>query len=64
MIRVNPKKCPQDHRCPMIKQCPKKAISQKGVGLPTVDADKCTECLLCVKNCPRKAFEQVEGEKK
>jgi len=60
MITVNKKKCPQDHVCPMIRQCKQKAISQKGVGLPIIDPEKCTECLICVKNCPLKAFEQVK----
>jgi len=48
----------------MIKQCPKKAISQKGVGLPTVDLEKCIECLVCVEKCPREAFEQAEDKEK
>jgi ferredoxin len=63
MIIVNAKKCPQDHKCPMIKQCPEKAISQKGVGLPVIDPEKCIECLVCVENCPREAFEQIEDKK-
>ncbi|HGJ66274.1 TPA: 4Fe-4S ferredoxin [bacterium] len=62
MITVNKKKCPQDHVCPMIVRCKQKAISQKGVGLPIIDHEKCTECLICVKNCPKKAFEQVKDE--
>jgi ferredoxin len=63
MIKIDPKKCPQNHVCPMIKQCPKKAISQKGVGLPVIDNEKCVECLVCVEKCPRQAFYQVEDEK-
>jgi ferredoxin len=58
MISVNPKKCPQDHKCPMIPQCSADAISQKGVGLPKVDNSKCIKCGFCLANCPKAAFEE------
>jgi ferredoxin len=57
MIKVNSQKCPQDHICPMIRQCPKKAISQNGFDAPVVDTQKCIECMFCVNHCPYKAFE-------
>jgi ferredoxin len=57
MIKVNLNKCPQDHVCPMIKPCPKKAIFQKGFNAPVVDNSKCIECMFCVKHCPHGAFE-------
>ena len=58
MIKVNSEKCPQDHRCPMIRLCASKAITQNGFEAPTVDNKKCIECLVCVKNCPYGAFEK------
>ncbi len=60
MITVNPKKCPQDHACPMIPICPQKAISQIRVELPIVDLDKCVGCGVCIRHCPRDAFEEVK----
>jgi len=58
MIKVNPDKCPQDHVCPMMRRCPKNAISQAGFKAPVVDVDKCIECMYCVNHCPHKAFEK------
>ena len=62
MIVVDPNKCPQNHKCPLIKLCPEKAISQKGNKLPEIDKEKCIECLICVKNCPRGAVKQIEED--
>ncbi|MFH1722637.1 MAG: 4Fe-4S binding protein [Candidatus Altiarchaeota archaeon] len=58
MITVDSYKCPQNHHCPMIPLCPQIAIGQECVGLPIVDKEKCTECLICVTNCPKEAFEK------
>ncbi len=63
MIVVNSEKCPQDHVCPMIKRCEQEAISQEGFKAPMVDHEKCIECMICVKNCPKEAFEVVKEEK-
>ena len=52
MIKVDPKRCPQDHRCPAIRVCPFDALIQNGHGLPEVDAEKCTLCLTCISYCP------------
>ena len=52
MITINPKRCPQNHPCPIIHVCPAKAISQKGYGLPVIDKAKCTNCGLCTRYCP------------
>lgn len=60
MIVVDPNKCPQNHICPLINLCLEKAISQKGNELPEIDREKCIECLICVKNCPRGAVKQIE----
>jgi len=57
MIKVNSKKCPKDHPCPLVKSCPQKAISQKGFDAPKVDNKKCSECMFCVNHCPYEAFE-------
>ena len=58
-ITVNPQKCPQNHRCPMIAICPAGAISQKGNALPAIDQEKCIVCGKCMKFCPKDAFERV-----
>jgi len=60
-IIVNPKKCPQNHRCPSIAVCPVGAISQKdSYSLPVIDTEKCIVCGKCMKFCPKGAFEKVE----
>jgi len=55
MIIVLSERCPKDHFCPLVKMCPQKAIDQKDYNAPTIDNDKCIECLICVENCPNKA---------
>ena len=57
MIVVNPEKCPESHKCPIVKLCPRKAVFQDGIRAPLVDSMKCSECLLCVNKCPYDAFE-------
>lgn len=59
MIVVDPKKCPQDHRCPILPRCRVGAISQKETGLPTVDPEKCIDCGVCITGCPLGAFEKT-----
>lgn len=50
-IYADPKKCPQDHRCPAIAVCPGGAISQQSDhALPEIDDGK------CVRLCPKGAF--------
>ena len=57
---VNKDKCPQNHRCPSIAICPKKAISQENVySLPVIDEEKCIVCGKCMRFCPKGAFEMV-----
>jgi len=55
-MKVDPSRCPQNHRCPAISVCPVGAITQSGVGLPKIDEQKCIQCNKCVKFCPMKAF--------
>jgi len=57
MITVNTR-CPQNHPCPLVRMCPKNAISQEVFNLPKIDYSKCTECGICVKSCPYRAFEK------
>ena len=64
MIQVNKKICPHDHICPLIKACPVGAISQDSEGYPVIDYALCIECGKCVRKCPMKAMEQLEGDKR
>ncbi|MDD2961552.1 MAG: 4Fe-4S binding protein [Muribaculaceae bacterium] len=57
---VDKDRCPQSHRCPMISQCPVGAISQQGLGLPVIDADKCIECGKCKRICAMHAVYKVD----
>ena len=60
-LTVNKNKCPQDHKCPAIAKCPKGAITQKDIhSLPEIDGEKCVVCGICIKFCPKKAFEKSE----
>ena len=55
-IVVSLKRCPQNHRCPIVKVCPVDAISQKGYAAPDIDMDKCVKCGKCIKYCPTRAL--------
>ena len=60
-LRINARRCPQNHRCPAISVCPTQAISQKNMfSLPVVDDSKCVVCGKCVRYCPMGAIEKVE----
>ena len=51
-FKINPIICPQNHRCPILKECPEGAITQIGYdGLPIIDEIACTECGICVNRC-------------
>ena len=64
MIQVNKNICPHNHVCPLIKMCPVGAILQDADGFPVIDYNLCIECGKCVRECPMKAMEQIEGDKR
>lgn len=55
-IQVISYRCPQNHRCPVLRVCPEGAITQNGFGLPVVDEEKCTNCGKCTRYCPTGAL--------
>jgi len=59
MIRVDPNRCPQNHRCPAVVVCPMNALSQDGHKLPRVSVGRCIECLQCIRLCPMGALYQT-----
>lgn len=60
MLVIDKNLCPQNHKCPMISQCPVGAISQDGFGLPVIDHEKCIECGKCVRICGMGAVHKTE----
>lgn len=58
-VYVIQERCPQDHSCPALPQCPTHAIIQHEYDAPEIMTDKCVSCGQCMKICPHKAF-QVE----
>lgn len=56
-IKVLERKCPQNHRCPSLKVCPTKALTQQGNKAPVVDEETCTDCGACVRSCPMGALQ-------
>ena len=58
---VKKERCPQNHKCPAVKVCPVDALSQQGMSVPVVDAEKCIACGKCAKVCPTGAL-QMEDE--
>ncbi len=60
-LTINPKRCPQNHRCPAISVCPKQAITQKDFfSLPQIDEERCVSCGKCIQYCPMGAFEMTK----
>lgn len=61
-IRVDRRRCPQNHPCPSIRVCPVNALSQRGVAAPEVDDELCVDCNKCVWSCPMGALQpQVDA---
>lgn len=54
-LSIDEKRCPQNHRCPLLNICPVQAITQDGFGLPKINTEKCIECGKCIKFCGMKA---------
>lgn len=55
-VKVDASVCPQDHTCPAADICPTSALIQEGMAAPTVDDDLCTDCGICVEECPEGAI--------
>ena len=55
-MKINPSRCPQNHKCPAMGICSVGAITQSGVGLPKIDSAKCIDCGKCISFCPRRAI--------
>lgn len=55
-LSVSLKRCPQNHRCPVVKVCPVDAISQTGYAAPEIDMNKCVKCGKCIRYCPTRAI--------
>lgn len=53
--KIDPEKCPQNHKCVMVDVCPVEAITQVGFGLPVIDEDSCIECGACAEICGKQA---------
>ncbi|MGL4853248.1 MAG: 4Fe-4S binding protein [Phocaeicola sp.] len=60
-LAVDTNRCPQNHTCPMIAQCPAGAIMQEGVGVPVIDNEKCVKCGKCIKICGKRAVYKIES---
>jgi ferredoxin len=55
-MKIDSKRCPQNHHCPAIRQCPVDAITQEGNKLPVINQEKCIKCSQCVMFCPMGAI--------
>lgn len=56
MIKIDPNKCPGNHRCPIITVCPVNAIIQTKYEVPRIDENKCIKCGKCVRFCAMRAI--------
>ena len=50
-LTIDKERCPQNHRCPLLRVCPVEAITQNGYDLPVIDEAKCIECGKCTRYC-------------
>ncbi len=48
--------CPQNHKCPVVKVCPKGALTPGGFEAPNINYEKCIACGKCSDFCPKKAL--------
>jgi Fe-S-cluster-containing hydrogenase component 2 len=51
-IRIDKRRCPENHPCPALRVCPVKALSQQGYAAPKVDDGLCIDCGRCTQFCP------------
>jgi len=58
MVKVIVERCPQNHPCPVVRKCPKKAINQKDYNAPTINQEECIKCELCIRICPYGCFQE------
>jgi len=58
---VIPRRCPQNHPCPLVTLCPTGAIRQKGFAAPEIDLGKCIECGACSASCAYGAVREDAG---
>lgn len=61
-VKVIKGMCPQNHKCPAVKACPKAALIQDKFEAPKVDLSKCIGCKVCVKICPMGAIQLEDGK--
>ena len=55
-LKIIVERCPKNHKCPAVKVCHVKALSQKDFNAPIVDHNKCIKCGKCANLCPKKAL--------
>jgi 2-oxoacid:acceptor oxidoreductase delta subunit (pyruvate/2-ketoisovalerate family) len=62
--KIDMKKCQKNYNC--ILFCPHNAISRNKNGFPVIDYNRCTGCLICLRECPVFAIaeEQEKNEPK
>ena len=66
VVKLDQNRCDRSPFCPAKRACPVKAIkTEKGSGFfgmggkLSVDEDLCTDCGICVNNCPMGALQMV-----
>ncbi len=56
-VKVDSNKCTKEATCPAAEACPFDALVQATGGtVPTVDEDTCSDCGICVDECPAGAL--------
>ena len=56
-VTVDCEKCTKEAACPAAEACAFEALVQSAPGTcPDVDADACTDCGICVDECPAGAL--------
>lgn len=54
--KIDTKKCEKNYRCFIF--CPHDAVDIRKDGFPSIDAAKCTGCLICLRECPTTAISE------